>query len=92
MERPYPVSLRALRMVGVAMAPIAEEHRFHTYSSNATSCTNSGGWSESEPTSGSASTGALSATTTFTLTCSGANGTTPATENTTLTVQLGGGH
>jgi hypothetical protein len=43
-------------------------------SSNASSCTASAGWSGNEPTSGSASTGALSATTSYTLTCSGAGG------------------
>jgi hypothetical protein len=60
-------------------------------STNATSCSASGGWSGSEPTSGSASTGPLSATATFTLTCNGASGTTPATQSTTVTVQSGGG-
>jgi len=60
-------------------------------STNASSCTTSGGWSGNEPTSGSASTGALSTTTTFTLTCNGASGTTPATQSTTVTVQSGGG-
>jgi hypothetical protein len=43
-------------------------------SSNASSCTASAGWSGNEPTSGSASTGALSSTTSYTLTCSGAGG------------------
>ncbi len=56
-------------------------------STNATSCSASGGWSGSEPASGSTSTGALSVTTTYTLTCSGASGTTPATQTATVTVQ-----
>jgi hypothetical protein len=43
-------------------------------STNATGCMASGGWSGSEPTSGSWSTGAMNATTTYTLTCSGAGG------------------
>ena len=43
-------------------------------STSASSCTASGGWSGSEPTGGSASTGALSAATTYTLTCSGPGG------------------
>jgi hypothetical protein len=45
-------------------------------STNATSCTASGGWSGNEPTSGSASTGALGITTSYTLTCSGSGGNT----------------
>ena len=43
-------------------------------STNATSCTASNGWSGSEPTSGSQSTPALTASTKFTLTCAGAGG------------------
>ena len=43
-------------------------------SSNATSCAASGAWSGSRATAGSASTGALTATTSFTLTCTGAGG------------------
>src|SRR5215472_256410 len=60
-------------------------------STNATSCTASGGWSGSKGMSGSWSTGALSATTTFTLTCNGASGTTPATQSTTVGVSTTGG-
>lgn len=62
-------------------------------SSNAASCSASGGWSGTEPVSGSASTGSLSSTTTFTLTCTGAGGTTPVTQSTTVSVptQSGGG-
>jgi hypothetical protein len=40
--------------------------------------------------SGSASTGALSATTTYTLTCNGGTGTTPATKSATVTVSSSG--
>src|ERR1700760_75819 len=43
-------------------------------STNATSCTAMGGWTASTTTSGSASTGALTATTTYTMICSDANG------------------
>jgi trimeric autotransporter adhesin len=43
-------------------------------STNATACTASGGWSGSLAISGSRSTGALSASTTYTLSCSGAGG------------------
>ncbi len=54
-------------------------------SANATACTASGGWSGAEPTNGSASTGPLSATTSFTLTCDGASGTSPAISTVTVT-------
>ena len=53
-------------------------------SSNATGCTASGGWSGTEPTNGSAGTGALSATTTYTLTCSGPGGS--ASQSVTVSV------
>jgi hypothetical protein len=45
-------------------------------STNATSCTASGGWSGSQPTSGSAMTGPLNTDTTFNLDCSAAGATT----------------
>ena len=49
-------------------------------STNATSCTASGGWSGGLATSGSQSTGALSKNATFTLSCTGSGGTSqPAT-------------
>jgi hypothetical protein len=57
--------------------------------SNASSCTASGGWSGSKGMSGSWNTGALSATTTYTLTCHGASGTTPAAHSITVSVQSG---
>jgi len=44
-------------------------------SSNATSCTASGGWSGTKATSGTQSTGALTSSTLYTLTCTGAAGT-----------------
>ena len=53
-------------------------------STNASSCTASGGWSGSEPTNGSASTGALSATTTYALSCSGPGGS--ASQSVTVSV------
>jgi hypothetical protein len=43
---------------------------------NATGCTASGGWTGSVATSGSKTTGALSASRTYTLTCTGAGGST----------------
>jgi trimeric autotransporter adhesin len=45
-------------------------------SANATSCTASGGWSGSLATSGSQSTGAVTASKTYTLACTGTGGTT----------------
>jgi hypothetical protein len=54
-------------------------------STNTTACSASGGWSGAEPTNGSASTGPLSATTSFTLTCTGAAGTSPAISTVTVT-------
>lgn len=55
-------------------------------SKNATSCTASGGWSGSRATSGSASTGAITSSTSFTLTCSGASGTTATAETVHVTL------
>jgi len=53
-------------------------------STNATTCTASGGWSGSTPTSGSQSTGALTSTTGFSLSCSGAGGSTSQSETVTV--------
>lgn len=53
-------------------------------SSNASSCTASGGWSGSRPTSGSAASGPLTANTSFTLTCTGSGGS--ASQLVTVTV------
>lgn len=55
--------------------------------SNATDCTASGAWSGNKPTSGTnISTGALNTTSTYTLTCSGAGGsTTPQSVTITVT-------
>ncbi|MDO8704572.1 MAG: hypothetical protein Q7J84_06425, partial [Sulfuricaulis sp.] len=58
-------------------------------STNASSCTASGDWSGTKPTSGSASTGNLTATAnTFVLTCSGPGGT--ASQLATVTVNASG--
>lgn len=54
-------------------------------STNATSCVASGGWSGSQPTSGSITTGALTATTGYTLTCTGSGGNTSSTATVTVT-------
>jgi len=53
-------------------------------STNTTSCMASGGWSGTEPTSGTFTTPALTSTTTYTLTCTGIGGT--ATQSNTITV------
>jgi hypothetical protein len=58
-------------------------------SSNATSCTATGGWSGSKTVSGSQSVYPTN-TTTYTLTCNGASGTTPVTGSATVTVTTGG--
>ena len=52
---------------------------------NATSCTASGGWSGTKPTSGSTSTGAIIATTNYSLACTGAGGSKSATATVTVT-------
>jgi hypothetical protein len=64
---------------------------------NATSCMASGAWSGAKPTSGSQSTGALSATTHYALSCSGAGGTisravdvTVATQSAAFLINSGG--
>lgn len=58
-------------------------------SQNATSCTASGGWSGSEPTSGVATSAPLTGDTTFTLVCSGAGGTTSQSVAVTVTAAAG---
>src|SRR6266403_1487722 len=55
-------------------------------SSNATSCSASGAWSGGEPTSGSQSTGPVTANATYTLTCTGAGGGS-ASQSTTVSVK-----
>ena len=53
-------------------------------STNATSCSASGGWTGSKTTSGSQSTGALSVTTSYTLTCTGPGGSANASATVTV--------
>lgn len=62
-------------------------------SQNATSCTASGNWTGAKATSGSASTGALSANASFTLSCTGSGGTAKATATVSVTTPVipGGG-
>jgi hypothetical protein len=58
-------------------------------STNATSCTASGDWSGSKPTSGSGSTGNLTLSKTYTLTCNGPGGS--ASDRVTVNVASTGG-
>jgi hypothetical protein len=58
-------------------------------SSNASSCTASGGWSGAKQVQGSESTGALSNTTSFSISCTGAGG--AASDSVTVDVTPGGG-
>ncbi|HJS21852.1 MAG TPA: hypothetical protein VJ764_04290 [Steroidobacteraceae bacterium] len=58
-------------------------------STNATSCTASGAWTGTKAAQGSESTGALSNTATYSLSCTGAGGT--ASDSVTVTVTPGGG-
>ena len=57
-------------------------------STNATSCTASGGWTGTKTVSGTQSTGALTANTTYSLTCTGAGGTSTAA-SATVTIASG---
>lgn len=57
-------------------------------SQNATACTASGGWSGTQPVSGTVTSVALTASTTFTLSCTGAGGS--ATQSTSVTVTASG--
>jgi hypothetical protein len=60
-------------------------------SSNATSCTASGGWSGAQVLNGTTKITNVTANTTYTLTCSGAGGSTPASVSVTVTPKSGGG-
>jgi hypothetical protein len=60
-------------------------------STNATSCTASGDWSGTKATSGNASTGALTSSKTYTITCTGAGGTgTPVSATVTVSAAMSG--
>ena len=54
--------------------PMGQSTTLEWSASNAQSCTASGGWSGNQPINGSLSTEPLTATTRYTLTCSGAGG------------------
>jgi hypothetical protein len=58
-------------------------------STNATSCTASGAWSGTQPTSGTLGTGALSASASYSLVCSGPGGTSSAVSATVTVVPSG---
>ena len=61
-------------------------------SSNASSCAASGAWSGSEPLNGSSTTGALSSTSTYTLTCTGPGGNTSQSVTVAVTQSFNGLH
>jgi hypothetical protein len=79
-----PPPAPALPVVSLSANPgsitSGETTRLDWSSSNADSCTASGGWSGSRPLSGNETTGPLSTTTTFTLTCRNASGSASASE------------
>lgn len=60
-------------------------------SQNATSCTASGGWSGTQALSGTATSAALTESTTFTLACTGAGGTVSKSVAVTIAPASGGG-
>jgi hypothetical protein len=74
---------------GATSVPVNGTTSLSWTTSNATSCTASGGWTGSKGTSGNETTSALSNTTTFTLTCTGAGGT--GSDSVTVSVTPGGG-
>ncbi len=59
-------------------------------STNATSCTASGGWSGTVASSGSKSTGALSSSTSYTLSCTGSGGSASQTATVSVSPSSGG--
>ena len=60
-------------------------------SQNATTCTASGGWTGTQPTSGTVTSAALTANTTFTLSCSGTGGSTSKSATVTVSAPSSGG-
>jgi hypothetical protein len=84
---PYPTGGLQLPSINFTAAPdtvISAQSSVLTWStSNATSCTGSGGWTGIVPTSGT-QTVSLTQSTTYTLSCTGAGGT--ASQSTTITV------
>ncbi len=71
---PVPVPTVSLQAADLVVAD-GTATQLSWSSSNADSCSASGGWSGARETSGSASSGALNRQTTFSLSCSGAGGT-----------------
>lgn len=63
--------------ISAASTPYGDSALLSWASSNADSCAASGGWSGVKPPAGSESTGVLTSSKTFSLTCSGPGGTTP---------------
>ncbi len=82
---PGDTSIPSVTLVAVPSTVSAGAASILTWSAaGATSCTASGGWSGAEPIRGSASTGALSSSATFAMTCVGPSG--AATQSTTVTI------
>ena len=78
----------------VASAVTGSSITLSSSSTNASSCTASGGWSGTEPTSATTTMVTLSATTTYTLTCTGTGGTVSQSVSVTATTpppKSGGG-
>jgi hypothetical protein len=72
-----------------ASVPVDQSSTLTWSSTNATVCEASGGWSGTEPTSGGASTGAVTASTAYTLTCAGTGGSTSASATVNITATPG---
>jgi hypothetical protein len=68
--------------------PLGQSTTLTWTATNASICTASGGWSGTEPTSGSQSTGALTASQSYTLTCSGPGGSASDTASVQVTSRV----
>ncbi len=76
---PPPLAVPTALLTASPASLVAGSAAMLTWSStNATACAASGGWSGTLATAGTHSTGPVAATTHFSLTCSGAGGTSPA--------------
>ena len=86
---PAPAPTPAPPSVALAVDPVTVQQaaaaNLHWTSSNASACDASGGWSGIKDVTGVESTGALVATTSYTLTCSGSGGTAGQTVTANVT-------
>jgi uncharacterized protein DUF4038/collagenase-like protein with putative collagen-binding domain len=80
-----PVTVTATLTATPTTVPIGGSATLTWSSTNAADCTAGGGWSGTKATSGTASTGPLTTTTSFTLTCNRAGGSATATASVTVT-------